>query len=203
MGAKKWLDPQRMDIVIAVLIALVSLTASLAAWRTNVVGSNASDANRQGLIDAVKKGSAQSEDWRRVYEEAGFARDFFIASAAIEAEEASGDESYQSAAAQQRQYLLPGMQSLSQSLSAPGEYLNPDGTPDNAPIRAIGVLIIISPLLFGVITGIFYAGGLILKALGHLKPLVIAALVPLASVVLGFLMILEVPLVGAISSTTS
>ena len=81
--------------------------------------------------------------------------------------------------------------------------LNPDGTPDNAPIRAIGVLIIISPLLFGVITGIFYAGGLILKALGHLKPLVIAALVPLASVVLGFLMILEAPLVGAISSTTS
>lgn len=71
--------------------------------------------------------------------------------------------------------------------------LNPDGTPDNAPIRAIGVLIIISPLLFGVITGIFYAGGLILKALGHLKPLVIAGLVPLASVVLGFLMILDRP----------
>lgn len=128
MGVKKWLDPQRMDIVIAVLIALVSLTASLAAWRTNVVGSSASDANRQGLIDAVKKGAVQSEDWRRVYEEAGFARDFLIMSAAVEAEEASGDKSYQSAAAQQRQYLLPGMQSLSESLNTPGEYLNTDGT---------------------------------------------------------------------------
>ena len=36
MGEKKWLSPERLDIVIAVLIALVSLTASLAAWRTNV-----------------------------------------------------------------------------------------------------------------------------------------------------------------------
>jgi hypothetical protein len=70
---------------------------------------------------------------------------------------------------------------------------NPDGTPDNAPIRAIGILIILSPLLLGVITGIFFAGGLTLKALGHLKPLVLAGLVPLASIVLGFLMILDRP----------
>lgn len=130
MALKKWLAPERLDIVIAVLIALVSLTTSLAAWRTNVVGSSASDANRQGLIDAVKKGAAQNEDWRKVYQEAGFARDFVIASAAAEAMEASGGESFQSAASTQRQYLLPGMQLLSEPLGTQEKYLKPDGTFD-------------------------------------------------------------------------
>ena len=130
MGMKKWLEPERLEIVIAVLIALASLTASLAAWRTNVVGSSASDANRQGLIDALKKGASQNESWRRVYEEAGFARDFVVASAAVDAMEASGDESLQSAASTQRQYLLPGMQMLSDPLGTQEKYLNPDGTFD-------------------------------------------------------------------------
>ena len=130
MALKKWLEPERLDILIAVLIALVSLTTSLAAWRTNVVGSNASDANRQGLIDAVKKGAAQNEDWRRVYEEAGFARDFVLASAAVDAMEASGDKSFQSAASTQRQYLLPGLQLLSEPLGTQEKYLLSDGTFD-------------------------------------------------------------------------
>ena len=127
---RKWLEPERLEVLIAVLIALVSLTTSLAAWRTNVVGSSASDANRQGLIDALKKGASQNESWRRVYEEAGFARDFVVASAAVDAMEASGDESLQSAASTQRQYLLPGMQMLSDPLGTQEKYLNPDGTFD-------------------------------------------------------------------------
>jgi len=130
MALKKWLEPERLDILIAVLIALVSLTTSLAAWRTNVVGSSASDANRQGLIDAVKKGAAQNENWRMVYQEAGFARDFVIASAVVDAMEASGDESFQSAASTQRQYLLPGMQLLSEPLGTQEKYLKADGTFD-------------------------------------------------------------------------
>ena len=130
MGVKKWLEPERLEVVIAVLIALVSLTTSLAAWRTNVVGSSASDANRQGLIDALKKGASQNEDWRRVYEEAGFARDYVIASAAADAMDASGDASLKSAASTQRQYLLPGMQMLSDPLSTQEKYLNSDGTFD-------------------------------------------------------------------------
>jgi len=130
MVLKKWLEPERLDILIAVLIALVSLTTSLAAWRTNVVGSSASDANRQGLIDAVKKGAAQNENWRMVYQEAGFARDYVIASAAVDAMEASGNESFQSAASTQRQYLLPGMQLLSEPLGTQEKYLKADGTFD-------------------------------------------------------------------------
>jgi hypothetical protein len=130
MSDKSWLKPERLDVMIAVLIALVSLTASFAAWRTNVVGSKASDANRQGLIDAFKKASAQNENWRRLYEEAGYARDFMIASAAVEAMEASEDKGYQSAAATQRQYLLPAMQLLSDPLGTQEKYLKADGTFD-------------------------------------------------------------------------
>lgn len=46
MLERKSLDPARLDLVIAVLIALVSLTTALAVWRTNIVGSNAAEANR-------------------------------------------------------------------------------------------------------------------------------------------------------------
>ena len=130
MGEKKWLDPQRMEVLIAILIALVSLTTALAAWRTNVVGSNAADANRQGMIDALKKGASQNEDWRRVYEEAGYGRDFVINRAAADAMEASGDKSLEATAVNLRQYLLPNMQLLSEPLGTQEKYLKPDGTFD-------------------------------------------------------------------------
>jgi hypothetical protein len=127
---KKWLDAGRLDVVIGVLIALVSLTTALAAWRTNVVGSNAADANRQGLIDAVKKGAAQNENWRKVYEEAGYATGFAIERAAADAMDASGEDSFKAAARNLRQYLLPSMQLLSEPLGTQEKYLKPDGTYD-------------------------------------------------------------------------
>ncbi len=130
MTEKKMLDPARMDVVIAVLIALVSLTTALAAWRTNVVGSSAADANRQGLIDALKKGAAQNENWRKVYEEAGHAATFAIESAATEAMESSKDQSLKSAAKNLRQYLLPSLQLLSEPLGTQKKYQKPDGTFD-------------------------------------------------------------------------
>ena len=87
MIARKLLDPARLDMVIAILIALVSLTTALAAWRTNIVGSSAAGANRQGLLDALKKGAAQNENWRKLYEEAGYASTFAIENAAADAME--------------------------------------------------------------------------------------------------------------------
>lgn len=130
MSLKKWLEHERLDVVIAILIALVSLTTSLAAWRTNVVGSSAADANRQGLIDAVRKGAVENENWRVVYQEAGFARDFVVASAAVDAMEASEEASFQSAAVTQSQYLLPNLQLLSEPLGTQEKYVKADGTFD-------------------------------------------------------------------------
>ncbi len=130
MTEKQRFDPARMDVMIAILIAIVSLTTALAAWRTNVVGSSAADANRQGLIDALKKGAAQNEDWRKVYEEAGYASSFAIESAAADAMDASKDDSLKAASKNLRQYLLPSMQLLSEPLGTQEKYLKPDGTFD-------------------------------------------------------------------------
>jgi hypothetical protein len=124
------MDPARLDLVIAVLIALVSLTTALAAWRTSIVGSNAAEATRQGLIDALKKGAAQSENSRKLYEEAGYAATFSIESAAADAMEASDDESLKAAAKNVRQYLLPSLQLLSEPLGTQEKYLKSDGTYD-------------------------------------------------------------------------
>ncbi|MDQ3004752.1 MAG: hypothetical protein M3R47_05140 [Chloroflexota bacterium] len=54
MKRSSWFT-SRFEVINAILIAVVSLTTAFAVWRTNVVGSNADDENRQGLIDAVKK----------------------------------------------------------------------------------------------------------------------------------------------------
>lgn len=130
MIQRKLLDPARLDVVIAILIALVSLTTALAAWRTNIVGSSAADANRQGLLDALKKGAAQNEDWRKLYEEAGYASTFVIENAAAEAMEASKDEALKAAAKNMRQYLLPSLQLLSEPLGTQEKYMKSDGTFD-------------------------------------------------------------------------
>ena len=127
---RKPLDPARMEVVIAVLIALVSLTTALAAWRTNIVGSKAADANRQGLLDALKKGAAQNESWNKLYEEAGYTATFAMESAAADAMEASDDETLQTAAKNVRQYLLPSLQLLSEPLGTQEKYLKSDGTYD-------------------------------------------------------------------------
>ena len=130
MTERKSLDPARMDVAIAILIALVSLTTALAAWRTNIVGSNAAEANRQGLLDALKKGAAENESWRVVYQEAGYASTFAIESAAADAMEGSADESLNAAAKNVRQYLLPSLQLLSEPLGTQEKYMKPDGTYD-------------------------------------------------------------------------
>ena len=127
---RKPLDPARMDVVIAVLIALVSLTTALAAWRTSIVGSSAAEANRQGLLDTLKKGVAQNELWRQVYEEAGYAATFVIESAAADAMDASEDPSLNAAAKYIRQYLLPSLQLPSEPLGTQKKYMKSDGTFD-------------------------------------------------------------------------
>ena len=130
MTERKPLNPARLDLAIAVLIALVSLTTALAAWRTNIVGSKAAGATRQGMIDAVKKGAAQNENWRKLYEEAGYASTFAIENAAADAMDASNDESLKAASKNVRQYLLPSLQLLSEPLGTQDKYLKSDGTYD-------------------------------------------------------------------------
>ena len=129
MKRSNWFT-SRFEIVNAILIAVVSLTTAFAVWRTNVVGSNAADESRKGLIDAVKKQAFDNENFRKVYEEAGFAYQFSVKQAEVEALESSDDPIVQDQAVNIRQYLLPNMQLLGQPLATDEKYQNTDGTYD-------------------------------------------------------------------------
>jgi hypothetical protein len=120
----------RLELVIAFLIAIVSLTTAVAAWRTNAVGSKAGDATRLGLIDTVKRETASNENWRKLYEEAGYALTYAVTLAGVEAMEASGDSTAAAQAVNMRQYLLPGIVQLADPLATNPKYQLNDGTYD-------------------------------------------------------------------------
>lgn len=120
----------RFEVLSAILIAIVSLSTAFAVWRTNVVGSNAADHGRLGLIDAIKKQAFENENYRKAYEEAGFAYQFVVKQAEAEALEASEDPASQDQAANIKQYLLPNMQLLAAPLAADAKYQKKDGTYD-------------------------------------------------------------------------
>jgi hypothetical protein len=127
---KRLIESPRLDVFIAVVIALVSVTTAFAAWRVSTVSSAAGDAIRQGLIDAVKKQTAENEDWRKTYEEASHAQTYAVTLAQVEAFEKSDNETAQAQAKNLRQYLLPNLQLISQPLSTDEKYLKADGTYD-------------------------------------------------------------------------
>ena len=127
---KRLNDSPRLDIFIAVVIAVVSATTALAAWRASMVSSEAGDAIRQGLIDAVKQQAAEGEDWSVTYQEASHAQTYAVTLAQVEAFEKSDDKTAQAQAKNMRQYLLPGLQLAGQPLTTDEKYLNADGTYD-------------------------------------------------------------------------
>ena len=63
----------KFQIVVAVLIALVAISAAVVAWRASMVSSAASDAHMEGIINTVKWEAAATEDVRRLYQEADYA----------------------------------------------------------------------------------------------------------------------------------
>jgi hypothetical protein len=127
---KRLNESPRLDIFIAIIIAIVSATTAFAAWRASMVSSAAGDAIRQGLIDAVKKQAATSEDWRKTYEEAGYAQTYAVTLAQVEAFENSEDKTAQAQASTMRQYLLPNLQLVADPLTTDDKYLKSDGTYD-------------------------------------------------------------------------
>jgi hypothetical protein len=62
-----------LETVIAIAIALVSVTSAFFIWRVSMLMNNAGDADRLGLIDTIKAEAALAEDERYLYQEANFA----------------------------------------------------------------------------------------------------------------------------------
>ena len=122
----------RFELLIAITIALVSLTTAVAAWRTNAVGSKASDVIQQALIDALKQEALANENWRLTYEQAGYARDYEIALAGIEALDASEDPHAMELAANLHTFLLPGLQPLGDPFISDRRYHTQEQTFDIA-----------------------------------------------------------------------
>jgi hypothetical protein len=127
---KRLTESSRLDVFIAVVIALVSLTTAIAAWRASVVSSAAGDAIRQGLIDAVKKQASQNESWRKTYEEANHAQTYALALAQVEAFEESQNTVAQAQAKGLREYMLPNLQLIAGPLTTDEKYLLADGSYD-------------------------------------------------------------------------
>jgi membrane protein YdbS with pleckstrin-like domain len=117
----------RLGVWIAILIALISLTTALAAWRTAGLGSSAGDLIYQGLLNAVKRQASANEDWRRAYQEAGYARDYMITLNGLLVQENSTIPATKEQAAQLRTYLLPGMESMATPLGTDPSYLTSSG----------------------------------------------------------------------------
>jgi hypothetical protein len=122
--------PERLELIIVILIAVVSVTAALAAWRTSVVASSGSHASRQGMIDAFKKQAGANEDQRKLYEEAGYAFEYSIYLASVEALEAGNDPTAATLALNMREFVLPALQTLAAPLATEAKYQNPDGSYD-------------------------------------------------------------------------
>jgi hypothetical protein len=97
---------------------------------------------------------------------------------------------YASLAAAAAFFVVPAVGSF---IVAQTPSLNPDGTPDNAPIRAVGVFLIISPLLFVAVAGLTFAIALLLQYFRQLKPAVVVGIVAVVSIGLGFVMVLDRP----------
>ncbi len=72
-------------------------------------------------------------------------------------------------------------------------YTNPDGTPDNAPIRAAGILIMLSPLIFVLLAALAFFTTLLLQKVRRLTPRALLTVVLLASVATAVLMVSDRP----------
>jgi hypothetical protein len=118
----------RFEVINAILIALVSLSTAFSVWRTNVIGSSAEEESRQGLIDAVKNQAYENENYRKAYEEAGFAYQYAVKEAEVDALEEASSAEIRDRGVNIRQYLLPNMQLLAQPLATDDKYKNADGT---------------------------------------------------------------------------
>lgn len=127
---KRLIESPQLDVFIAIVIALVSVTTAFSAWRASMVSSAAGDAIRQGMIDAVKKQTAQNEDWRKTYEEANYAQVYAVTLAEVQVFEQSNNDIAEAQAKNLRQYLLPNLLLLGGQLASEEKYLKADGTYD-------------------------------------------------------------------------
>jgi len=63
----------RFQAIVAILIALVSIISAVVVWRASMAGSNASDAERLGLVTTVQYEAAYAQTVLMLYQETHYA----------------------------------------------------------------------------------------------------------------------------------
>jgi hypothetical protein len=121
----------RLDVAVAVLLAIVAVTAALAAWRTSVVGSNVADINRVGLIDISKQTSMHHITENSVYTEARYAVDASLKAAEAKALLDSGNPALIAAGQSITDNLVPSIEQAAGPFPS-GQFLTAKGTFDVA-----------------------------------------------------------------------
>jgi hypothetical protein len=121
----------RLDIAVAVLLAIVAVTAALAAWRTSVVGSNVADINRAGLIDISKQTAMHHVTENSVYTEAQYAVEAALKAAEAGALLDSGNPALVAAGQSMTDNLIPSIEQVAGPFPS-GEFLTTNGTFDVA-----------------------------------------------------------------------
>ena len=58
---------RHFETVVAIWIAIVTVTGAFVAWRASTVGSSAADAARQGILSAVSRERVQTDNRTRLY----------------------------------------------------------------------------------------------------------------------------------------
>jgi hypothetical protein len=96
----------RFQIIVAVLIAVVSVASAGVIWRASLAGSSASSADRQGLIATVKYEAAYAQTVSTLYEEARYASQHARYQARVDMLEALDDDAAHSEAEWVKQIVV-------------------------------------------------------------------------------------------------
>jgi hypothetical protein len=119
----------KLDIVIAVLLAVVAVSSAFAAWRTSVVGSNVAGTNRSGMLEV-----SQLQTMHQIDEAAAYAEASAAARAAMQAASTgilidSGNAALSAAGQGLRDNLIPALQQQGGPFGA-GDFTTAAGTFD-------------------------------------------------------------------------
>lgn len=129
MSAQKFLT-SKLELVTAVLIALVSFATALTVYLTNNAGSLANENNHQGMITAIKLEAFSNENWRKTYQDASSAFSYTLALENARVLENSPDAGERAQAVNYEKYLIPNLKQMAEPFTESQKFYKPDGSID-------------------------------------------------------------------------
>ena len=76
-------EGDRLEVPIAIAIALITVIGAIVAWRASMVEGNASESSHRGLIETIKGEAAAATDLRYLYQEADYTLQHIVVQAHI------------------------------------------------------------------------------------------------------------------------